>query len=560
VALAARLVIVRPPRPRTMRFTVSAPQGTLNARWPRVSPDGRQLAFLASDSTGTRIWIRPLDAFDAYPLSGAESPGRPFWSPDGKSLGYFAGGKLRRIAVAGGPSIPIAETPGSDGSWGKDFILFDGSAADSIRMIPASGGAVKPASRIDRAAGETGAAWPCFLPDGRHFLYLAITLGGSGNIRIGEVGSLQSRSLGRTDGRIEFAPPGYLIFPLEGTLMAQRFDMGRLVTVGEPVPVGERLTLGTTSGEFSVSRTGMLVYRAGSEGKSQLLWLDRTGKVIDASCPPGAYSNLSLEPDGKRAAVDILVASTRSDLWLRDFPRGVLSRLTFSGTAFWPTCAPDGDRIAYTSNVLGAEYRVYIMSLSARDHLDSLAHLAGTQEGPTSWSRDGHWLLVDRLTGTKSWDVIAYPMGGGGAPVTVAATTFAEREARFSPDGKWVAYASNESGRNEIYVQSFPAATSRAQVSTDGGLQPGWRGDGRELYYVAPDQSVMAVPVQLTPSLEAGNPVKLFTVPLVNDGNVQCRYAAADDGQRFLCNVADRTSQAEEFSVIDAWTADLKGR
>src|SRR5262249_21172912 len=154
---------------------------------------------------------RPLDGFEAYPLAGAESPGRPFWSPDGRSLAYFAGGKLRRIAAAGGPSIPIGDASGSDGSWGKEFILFDGSAADSIRMIPVGGGAVRPATRIDRANGETGVAWPCFLPDGKHFLYLGLGFGVSGFIRLGTIGSLEARTIGRTEGRIEFAPPGYLV-------------------------------------------------------------------------------------------------------------------------------------------------------------------------------------------------------------------------------------------------------------------------------------------------------------------------------------------------------------
>ena len=546
---------------QVMRFQAGLPPKVTNASWPRVSPDARLLAFLASDSSGTRrIWLRPLDAFAAYPLPGAENPGRPFWSPDGRSLAYFSEGKLRRITVGGGPAVTIGEAPGADGSWGRDFILFDATANESLRAIPVGGGDLRPASRIDRSNGETGNSWPCFLPDGRHFLYVGyVGGGGAGFIKVGTIGSLESRTLGRTDGRVEYAPPGYLVFTREGTLMAQRFDLGRLRVSGEAVPIGERVTAGLTSGEFSVSSRGVLAYHTTGSSRSRLVWLDRKGMVLDESCPPNLYTDIALSPDERQVAVSVLEESgTRADLWIRDFARGIMTRLTFSGAAaVWPAWSPDGERIAYAANP-GGEYRTYVLSLSGRGEIDSLEHRHGTNEGPTDWAPDGRSLLIARSDPRTSWDIDVQSLDGDRAARTVLGTSFTERQSQFSPDGQWVAYSSDESGRREVYLMAFPGPGRKLQVSTGGGTQPQWRADGRELYYRGPDQSVMSVPIQTGPTLGIGTPEKLFSVTLFEPGFVQTRFAASGDGRRFLVVTPVQAARDEGFSVVANFTADIR--
>ena len=554
--------IARRPEPKqVVRFHAEVPPRVTNTSWPRVSPDGRWLAFLADDSTGVRrIWLRPIDAFGAYALPGTETPGRPFWSPDGKSLAYIADNKLRRISVGGGPAVTVGDARGSDGSWGKDYVLFDGSNNDSIQAIPVGGGAARAASRIDRTNGETGNAWPYFLPDGKHFLYVGLVTGGRPSIiKLGSIGSLESRVLGTTDGRVEYAPPGYLVFTRDGTLMAQPFDLRRLAVRGDAVPIGERVTIGLTSGEFSVSPRGVLAYRTSESQKSRLVWLDRTGKVLDESCPPGIYTDFGLSPDQRQAAVAVWEENgNQGDVWIRDFTRGVLTRLTFCGaTAVWPVWSPDGGKIAYATNGSG-DFRTFIQSLTGPGQIDSLAHQRSDNEGPADWSRDGRYLLIDRSNTYSTWDIVVQSFDGDRTVKPVVATKFVERQARFSPDGQWIAYSSDESGRREIYLQAFPGPGRKLQVSTAGGTMPSWRADGRELYFRGPEQILMAVPIQLGPSPEIGTPARLFRMPIFEIGFTQCRYAPSKDGSRFLVVSPLAVVRDEGFSVVTNFTADIR--
>jgi serine/threonine protein kinase/Tol biopolymer transport system component len=565
--LAAVLAVAglarKPESPPVIRFSTQLPQQTVNPRWPRVSPDGRWLAFLADDSVGQRhIWLRPVDAFAAYPLPGPDAPGRPFWSPDSRYLAYFSEGRLRRIAVGGGPVVMVGDAAGgADGSWGKEFILFDGGMTDSIRMLPIGGGAARPASHIDRAAGEMGNSWPHFLPDGKHFLYQALVRSNysTGRIKLGTIGSLESRALGECDGRVEYAVPGYLVFTRDGTLMAQRFDLGSLSVRGDAVPIGERVNTGLTSGEFSVSPRGILAYRSSSVASSRLVWVDRQGKVLDASCPPANYYDFSLSPDERQVAVAVLDnASAKGEIWLRDFGRNTLTRLTFTNSfCVWPVWSRDGGRVAYACNSTG-ETRVYIASLSAQGATDSLPHASGINEGPASWSPDGQTLLISSFYSTRRWDITRYTFGTDRPAVPYLATPVSERQARFSPDGRWVAYRSEESGRNEIYVQGFPDLGRKIQISTGGGSLPCWRADGRELFYRGPQQSIMAVPIQTAPTFVAGAPVKLFTMALQESGSfTETRFLPSADGQRFLMNTPVLTTNDEGFSIVVNWAGDL---
>jgi Tol biopolymer transport system component len=558
--LGALLVLRGPEPPRVSRFFVEAPEAIAGIDWPRLSPDGRQLAFLATDSTGTRqIWIRPIDALEAHPV-GSKAPGRPFWSPDGRFLAYILDSKLRKVPVAGGPAVTMAETPGgADGSWGAgDVIVYDGSGGDSIRAVPAGGGSVKPATRLDRAAGESGHAWPCFLPDGRHFLFVATTKDGQ-RMKVGTLGSLKAVDLGPTEGRVEYTPPGYIVFPREGTLLAQRFDPRALKTVGEPVPVGEKVTMGQASGHFTLSGEGTLSYSTqASEEKSQLVWMDRSGRVLANACPPDDYQDLTLSPDGQRAVVAIVdPRSGRQDLWVRNLGRGVSSRITFGGGEnCWPIWSPDGSRIAWASNRAG-QYGIYLRLASGVGREDSLKHAPNADEGPWDWSRDGRWILTASQGPVNRWDIWAHPTTADPSPTVFLETSFSERSPRLSPDGRWIAYQSNESGRPEIYVQPFPGPGGKWQVSTSGGTMPQWRGDGKELFYLGADQSLMAVPVAAGETFESGNPVALFRARLTELSLGGCGWAVTADGQRFLLNSPVGGIGGARFAVVTNWTSEL---
>jgi len=558
-SLGAMLVLRRPAPARVNRFFVETPEAVAGIDWPRLSPDGRQLAFMATDTTGARqIWIRPIDALEAHPV-GSKAPGRPFWSPDGRFLAYILDGKLKKVPIGGGPAVTMADTPGgADGSWGSgDVIVYDGSGGDSLRAVPAAGGSVKPATRVDRAAGESGHGWPSFLPDGRHFLFVATTRDGQ-RMKVGTLGSLKTADLGPSEGRVEYTPPGYIVFPREGTLLAQRFDPRALKTVGEPVPVGERVTIGQASGHFTLSGEGTLSYSTQtSEAKSHLVWMDRSGRVLADASPPDAYQDVALAPDGQRAVVAIVdPRSGRQDLWVRHLGRGVMSRLTFGeGENCWPIWSPDGSRIAWASNRAGL-YGIYLRLASGVGREDSLGHAPNADEGPWDWSRDGRWILTTAQGPTNRWDIWTRATTGGPAPSAFLATSFNERSPRLSPDGRWIAYQSNESGRAEIYVQPFPGPGGKWQVSTGGGTQPQWRGDGMELFYLGANQNLMAVPVATGETFESGNPVALFRVRLTEIIQGGCGWAVTSDGQRFLFN-SPVGGGAARFAVDTNWTSEL---
>ncbi|MEK7329965.1 MAG: hypothetical protein AAB113_04110, partial [Candidatus Eisenbacteria bacterium] len=563
LALAAQSVLRRPAPPAVLRFQVDAPSNAATLGWPRLSPDGTMLAFLASDSSGVqRVWVRPLAALEARSLPGTEGAGRPFWSPDSRFLAYIAEGKLRKVPIAGGPPVTLADTPGGwDGSWGTgDLILFDGGPTDSIRGVPASGGTVRGFTRFDRAADESQQGWPFFLPDGKHFLYVSSrgAAVSQGTITIGTVDSDETRTLGETDGRVEYVPQGYLVFTREGTLMAQPFDARALKTTGDPVPVGENITMGNAAGFFSVCATGVLAYRSerGRE-QSQLRWFDRGGKPLGDAGPAAEYRDIALSPDGTRLALTIVDAQKgREDIWVRHLARGVTSRLTFDdGNELNPVWSPDGERVAYASDRAGP-FRVYIRLASGVGGEDSIASAASGNNGPTAWSRDGQTLAV-RVLGSNAWDTWLVPLSPGGKPVQFVATPFSDQWARFSPDGRWLAYQSSQSGRNEIYVQAASGAGGKWQISTAGGTQPWWRSDGREIFYRALDQTITAVPVTAGETFEAGTPSPLFRAPIVETTITGSRWLPTEDGQRFLVNMPLRGPERARFTVVTNWTADL---
>jgi Tol biopolymer transport system component len=563
VALGAVLVLRRPPEPSVMRFDIRPPSAVQFQDAPRVSPDGRYLAYSATDSTGTsRIWLRALAATTAQPMPGTEGiVQRPFWSPDSRYLGFFATGKLKKVAVSGGPVVTIADVPsGSDGSWSRDgVILYDGGTNDPIRRVSASGGIPAIAVAGDSAKHEL-VGWPYFLPDGKHFLFIEIN---GHTLNVGTLGSQKTRSLGPCDTRVEYTPPGYLVFARGGSLVAQRFDAGGLKFKGEPFPIAEAVRTQATGGaDFSCSENGVLIYAAGSSQSSRLVWMDRSGREL-GTVENGNLENMlnpDLAPNGRRIALRVQDPQTRTrDLWLIDLTRGVPSRFTFDPrNENHPLWSPDGNEILYWSDAPGGE-GLYVKSASGAGEARQVAKGQDEMVG-TDWSRDGRQVFYSVASGGKN-QIWVLPMTGDRTPTRFLAGAFNFDQGRLSPDGRWLAYVSDESGRPEVYVQTFPEHAGKWQISSTGGVDPRWSRDGHELFFLAADQRLMSVSVRTTPSFEAAVPKSMFLARVLFPGvGIRSYYAVGAQDQGFLV-VGPRIGDAlAGSSVIVNWTAEVGRR
>ena len=551
----------RAPEPLpVMRFPLVLPATVQNVSPPAISPDGRNIVF-AADSGGKRmIWLRPMDALEARIMPGTEGVQRPFWSPDSRFVAFVAGDKLKKVDISGGPPQTICDTPvnSSDGSWSEaGVILFDARATDPLMRVSAGGGVPQPVVfEAGKDKGTPGTGWPEFLPDGRHFLYTIVDPSTPEMmLAVGNIDSPMVKPLFKTTTRVQYAAPGYLLFVRDRTLVAQKFDVRSPTLEGEPVPIGEGLgTDDVGLASFSVSHNGILVYRGGDLVGARLVWVDRTGRETPMMSAPADYRDTSLSPDGARVVYDV-VDGAKADLWIRDLTRGVSSRFTFDPAdevnAKW---SPEGRRIVYTSKAKGAG-DLYVKDASGTREAEPL--LVNPDEKYVSdWSADGHYILVtSRSDNSRGWDISALPMDGDKKPIPIVQTPFNEMWATFSPDGKYIAYQSNESGRNEIYVQEFPEARNKWQVSTEGGVETYWRGDGRELFYRS-GSNVMAVPVQVGASFTVGTPARLIETRFA-DAIARGRYRPTPDGQRFLV-LTPLTREAEQpAAIVLNWPAAL---
>jgi Tol biopolymer transport system component len=551
-----------PVPPPLVRFTISMPEGVSAVGTPAVSPDGRAIAFDVGELGGRRqIWVRWLDQLEARPLAGTEGALRPIWSPDSRFVAFVAGGKLRKVDVSGGPAQTICDAPtGADGSWSPvGVILFDGRGTDPIWRVPAAGGVAKPEVEIDPAKGVFGSGWPEFLPDGRHFLYVVDPQAASESrtLMVKSLGASDSRELLKTASRVLYAAPGHLLHVRDQTLVAQPFDTASLKLEGEPIPLGEGLGVDAVGlASFSVSRTGVLAYRAGPSEGRQLVWFDRAGKETPALEEPGGYHDAWLSPDGRRLAFVLTKGGEGADIWIRDVARGVSSRFTFdSASEGDPVWAPDGSRLVYAAQ----RKAVDLMIKDAAGTREAEVLLESTEDKyPSEWSRDGKYLLFVSMGGDTSLDLWALPMTGEKKPFPVAKTRFAEAFGTFSPDGRYVTYSSNESGRMEVYVQEFPEARSKWQVSTKGGTEPFWSGSGREIFYRAPGGQVMSVPVKTAAAtFEAGVPQPLFQARFASV-LARAHFRPTPDGQHFLVLAPPRQETVPPTTVVLNWTSGLR--
>ena len=551
----------RAPKPlRVVRFEVANPPAITTIDAPKISPDGKTLAFNATDSGGkTQIWLRPLNALTAQPLPGTEGTRRPFWSPDSRYLAFIADGKLKKIDVTGGPPTKICDAPtGVDGSWSPEgVILFDGTGTDPIYRVPAAGGTPVAAVKADPEHKEIQVGWPEFLPDGRQYIYMVINQKVELNsYRIGSLDSKETKPFAPAQSMLVYAPQGYLLFLKDRTLMAQPFDAKAIKTTGEPVPLAEQIgTDAVGLARFSVSRDGVLAYRTGESG-ARLLWMDRAGKELDTLGDPAEYEDPDFSPAGDMLAFDLTdTRSGKTDIWIRDLSRGINSRFTFGpDNSFAPLWSRRGDAIVYASDREGA-FAIYQKATSGNGE-EKLLVKSDVLVIPMNISPDGRVLVYQRQDRKTNWDVLLLPLTGEEKPVTFRATPFRDVQPKFSPDGRFIAYVTNESGRNEVYVQSYPGPGRTWQISTSGGSDPQWRRDGKELYYRGLDQKLMAVEIRGGDSLAPGLPQVLFQ-SRVSIGLASTKYLPDPTGQKFLFVAPLGRDAMTPTTVVLNWFAGL---
>jgi Tol biopolymer transport system component len=556
VLLGARLFLAPAPDARTVQFQVEAPESARIDIGEPLSPDGRTIAFIAISEGGQPlIWVRPLDSAAAHVVPGTEQAQRLFWSPDSRYIGFFAHGKLKKVAVTGGPPVVICNEAGRDGAWGSgDVILIGGQPMKPLLRVSAAGG--QPVAVTALGANEVSHDYPDFLPDGRHFLFMART-GSAESFRVyvASLDSKERRVLPGIAAGARYSPTGHVLFARDGTLMAQSFDVGRQELSGEPFPVAEGVR-GPVK-PYSVSTNGTLAYLTGGlASDSQLAWFDRSGKQLAPIESSRQYTGPELSPDGKYVA---FARGQPTDIWVLDIAKGLTSRLTSdpAGDAF-PVWSPDGRTVAFGSNREGGTGNLYMRTVGAVEQ-DRLLLKSEEQKRPSDWTRDGRYLVY--TAGRANNDIWALPLSGGRSqPLRVTETPFSKQNPRVSPDGQWIAYSSDETGESQVYVQSFPQSTAKQQVSTTGGFQPSWSRDRRELFYIRPDFTLMAVSVKPAgAALEVSPPASLFRPPFDVAGPLALtrNYSVSGDG-RFLINVSSTDPLGRPITVVLNWAATLK--
>jgi Tol biopolymer transport system component len=551
-----------PKPPVAVRASILPPAGTIYDPIDgpvALSPDGRRLAFLAKDVDGDgSLWVRSLDSLEAQKLEGTTDAYDPFWSPDGRFVGYGLNGGLFKFEPPAGPAQRIADmADGRGATWNRDnVILFEKTGASPVFRVSAWGGAVEQVTRLDASRGETGHWRPQFLPDGRHFLYLvrAQSPQNSG-IYVGSLDSRETKRVSDVDATAAFASPGYLLFIREKVLMAQPFDPKALRTTGEPVVVGRDVQYVETWGSaaFASSDSGLLAYQGASPAARQLAWFDRSGKKLPTLGTDGEYAeDPRLSPDGSRVAVKRVDPTTRSaDIWIFEVARGIGSRFTFDAAReSSPVWSADGNRLFFSWNKEGIG-NIYEKSVTGAGS-EKLLVKSDLWKEPLDASPDGHWLVYGVGDPKTRGDIWLLSLSGGLKASPLIASPFDENQARFSPDGRWLAYESDETGRAEVFVQPFPLTGQKWQISTAGGRSPRWMSGGRELMYLEPPEMRKVVQISTEPSFQASVPKDLFATPRAQGSD------AARDGQRFLFNLPAAQTAPSPMTIVLNWFAGLK--
>jgi len=551
------------PNPALLRLTIAPPPNANFSSLEKllaVSPDGRQVAFTAVDRSGQRsLWVRPLDTLEARALPGTDDADTPFWSPDSKLIGFFSHSKLKKVDPSGGQPEIICDAGADPGgaTWNRDgVIVFAPNFEGVLYRVAASGGQPVAITEAYKAYDETNHIWPEFLPDGRHFLFLVYGKGDEG-IHVGSLDSKEHHVVLREESITVYVEPGYLLFGRNGVLMAQRFDAKGLQALGEPIRIVDTVESASGGGyTFSVSRNGVLVYFTGRRyNPTQLVWYRRDGTRLGTLGPVGPFREPRVSPNGHTVAVSRLESGNEVSLWLID-SRGVPTRFAFGSFDLSPIWAPDGDKVIFSSPRDGLPPNLFQKSLAGGSEERRLMH-SGIDSISTDWSRDGRYVVYMANELGTNWNIWAMPVTGDQTPQPVLRTQFNEMDGRISPDGRWLAYVSDESGKWEVYVQRFLSPGAKSQISSNGGKQPQWSRDGKELFYVAADQKLMAVAVHPGLSLDPGTPEQLFQFHGTSDF-LGGSYDVCVDGQRFLVTALVGEEASPPLTVVINWTAMLK--
>jgi serine/threonine protein kinase len=571
--LALLHLMERSPEGRVTRSTILPPEklnfSTTFGGHIALSPDGKLLAFVSRDTASqTRLWVRPLNALTGQALNGTDGASFPFWSPDSRFIGFFADGKLKKIEASGGPPQTLCDaTGGRGGTWNeKGTIVFCPSGGVfPLSRVSAAGGVPVAITKLDSSVSQTSHRWPYFLPDGEHFLFSTRTsFGGVGDGDGIFVGSLDTtfvpRRLVNSGSSAAFAN-GHLLFAREQTLMAQPFDLKTLSVVGDAVPIAERVYFEsfTSKTSFSTSQNGTLVYQTGTSSSGiKLVWYDRSGKQTNTINKYSVFNDLRISPDGKRIAVSQFDDKNRNtDIWLYDISRSFWTRFTFDAAGErWPIWSPDGNSILFASDRKKRNDMFQRAASGAGG--EELLLESNLQKYPSDWSRDGKLIAYTTLDQKNREDIWILPMKGDRKPFLFLQTEFSETRATFSPDGRWIAYQSDESGRLEIYVRPFPGSGGKFQASTNGGLRPRWRRDGKELFFLSLENKVMAAEIKLgAANVEVGAVLSLFPINPFGGGGRDI-YDVTGDGQRFLVATPGVEESSAPVTLVANWNAELK--
>jgi len=547
------------------RLSVTEPDGASldgDAVDCSLSPDGRALVFVAADSSGNvQLWLRPIGSLDGRPIPGTDNAVKPFWSPDSRWIGFFADGKLKKMRLPGGSAETVCDAPnGRGGTWSaRGTIVFVPSGEGPAFAVSAAGGEPRQVTALDSTHHEISHRFPCFLPDGRHFLYVVLPAGPRAfQLMAGSVDGGKPKPVAVVDTAPVYAEPGYLVYMRDRNLVAQPFDAGSLAFKGDPITLPDTPGASQTTGyrTATASTNGMLAYMNGTVTNNKLTWFDRAGHVTGVVPVPAAqYQIPSLSHDERRVALDRVASPNETDIWIVDLVRGVPTRFTFgprqNSFAAW---SPDDRRIAFESNRNGM-FDIYVKSTSGATPETALVTGRSQFKHPVSWSPDGRLLAFYELNPKTLFDISIVATDGSSPPVPYLATPFQDQVPFISPDGRWMLYTSDESGRNECYVQSFPTPGQKYQVTTGGCFFARWRGDGKVILIMGQDgQTILAADV-----LESGSeflasaPRLLFRLP-PNVGG----FDVTRDGQRFLAGVPEGKMVSQSITVVTNWQEELK--
>jgi serine/threonine protein kinase len=553
-----------PPQKTVLRSTITLPENTTNLQGFAISPDGNLVAMAAEVKGKRQLWLRALDSLQVRPVPGTDEASFPFWSPDSRYIGFFAQGKLKKIAAGGGPAQSLCEaSAGRGGSWNRDNVIVFSPAFSTgvaIRRVSAAGGVP---SDVTKSGG--GSEFPVFLPDGRHFLYVFRGASADQNgVYLSSLDGTENRRVIPDVSSVVFAA-GRMLFVRENTLMAQPFDSKSGRAAGEVFPVAEGIstTLALGYSPVTASETGLLLYESGGDfSRNQLAWYDRGGKLLGTVSSPSLVLDPAISPDEK-SILFRRVSDMTQDLWLWDSNRRTEQRLTTDGsintTPFW---SPKGDRMVFASSRAGAA-NLYQKSTSGTGK-DELLVASDNGKQPTQWSHDGRFIVYSEIDPKTRSDIWVLPMDGAtkGKQFPFLRSEFNEYEGQLSPNSYWMAYTSDESGQPEVYVRPFPEGEGKTKISIAGGDQPRWGGDAKELFFVGTDGKMMAVAVRASagrrPTFEPGVPVVLFPAQLARAPNPKFEYDTAD-GKRFLLDtLASGSMSAPPLTVEVNWDAGLK--